>query len=459
MKIKKKIRYLFALSGILTLLLSFSLLNASEAKKSKFEKLELFNKILFLIENQYYRKIDIKLLIEGAVRGMMSALDPHSAFLNKKIFKKIKEDTSGEFGGLGIEVTQKDGVLIVTTPIEDTPAFRAGIKSGDKIMEINGESTIGLSLEEAIHKMRGKRGGKIRLGISREDSEILKYFTLKRETIRISAVKSQMIDKKYIYIRLTQFQKKSTKQIVEVIKKYRKKNSSPKGLVLDLRSNPGGLLEEAVNLVSVFVKEGTVVSTEGRDPKHKEIHYVKKIGHKELKIPIIILVNGASASASEIVAGALQDFRRALIMGSQTFGKGSVQSVVKLDSQRGIKLTVAQYMTPRGRKIQAIGIKPDILIDDYEGVWVKENRKESEFIREVDLRNHLTAVVETKEEKKARLKREKRARQKRVKKMEFIRKEKKNLEMIPKRFDPTSDYQVIQAVNYLKSFNLMKKLK
>jgi carboxyl-terminal processing protease len=429
--------------------------------KSRFEKLELFNKVLYLIENQYYRTVDTGKLIEGAINGMMETLDPHSAYLSRDVFVKMQEDTKGEFGGLGIEVTQKDGVLIVITPIDDTPAYKAGVKAGDKIVEIDHESTIGLSLEKAVEKMRGKTGSKISLGIVREGIEGIKQYVVKREIIKIRAVKSFPVQDEFIYVRLTQFQKNAAKQVADGIKTLRKSIKNPRGIVLDLRSNPGGLLDEAVDLSSIFLKDGIVVSTEGRDPKNKEIRYVKKTGHKELELPLVVLINGASASASEIVAGALKDHNRAILMGSQSFGKGSVQTVAKIDDTQGIKLTIAQYMTPQGRKIQAIGIKPDVEVAEAEGDWLKENEKSGKYIREVDLRNHLTATIETAEEKKVREEREYKERMERVahyKKMKESQKKKETKEDIYKKYDPNEDYQVLQAVNYLRSFKVFKKM-
>jgi len=429
--------------------------------KSRFEKLELFNKVLYLIENQYYRTVDTGKLIEGAINGMMETLDPHSAYLSRDVFTKMQEDTKGEFGGLGIEVTQKDGVLIVITPIDDTPAYKAGIKAGDKIVEIDHESTVGLSLEKAVEKMRGKTGSKISLGVVRDGVEGIKQYSVKREIIKIRAVKYFQVHNEFIYVRLTQFQKNGSKQVANAIKKLRKKIKNPRGIILDLRSNPGGLLDEAVDLSSIFLKDGIVVSTEGRDPKNKEIRYVKKTGHKELELPMVVLINGASASASEIVAGALKDHNRAILMGSQSFGKGSVQTVAKIDDTQGIKLTIAQYMTPKGNKIQAIGIVPDIAIAEAEGDWLKENEKTGRYVREVDLRNHLTATIETAEEKKLRLEREKKERMERVaryKKMKESQKKKSKKDDIYKKYDPNEDYQVLQAVNYLKSFKVFKKM-
>jgi len=245
-------------------------------KKSRFEKLELFNKVLYLIESQYYRSVDTEKLIEGAIKGMMNTLDPHSAFLDDKVYSKMQEDTQGEFGGLGIEVSQKDGVLVVITPIDDTPAYYAGIKAGDKIVEINHESTLGLPLEEAVDKMRGKSGSKIAIGIVREGVEGIKRYELKRKKIKISAVKSEILENNYAYVRLTQFQKNAGRGIAKALKKMEKKTKNGiKGIVLDLRSNPGGLLDEAVNVSSVFLQDGIVVSTEARVTKQKDIRYVK----------------------------------------------------------------------------------------------------------------------------------------------------------------------------------------
>ena len=430
MKFSKKVGSLIAVTATVSLLglasQSLPALAKDSNGKSRFEKLELFNKVLYLIESQYYRPVDTEKLIEGAIKGMMNTLDPHSTFLDEKVFSKMQEDTQGEFGGLGIEVSQKDGVLVVITPIDDTPAFKAGIKAGDKIVEINHESTLGLTLEEAVDKMRGKPGSKITVGVSREGVEGIKRFDLKRKAIKISAVKHEILEDNYAYVRLTQFQKDAGSGIAKALKQMEKKTKNGiKGIVLDLRSNPGGLLDEAVNVSSVFLRDGIVVSTESRDPKQKDIRYVKKTGFKELKKPLAVLINGASASASEIVAGALQDHKRAIVMGSQSFGKGSVQSIAKIDDKQGVKLTIAQYMTPKDRKIQAVGIKPDIFISEYEGAWISEHEKESRYVREADLRNHLTATIETKEEKARRLKKEKEQRQKRIAKIKAMREKEK----------------------------------
>lgn len=448
-------KYLLLLSFVMGCF-SFS---AHSVTKSRYEELELFNKVLYLIESQYYRKVDTKKLVEGALKGMMETLDPHSVFLNKEYFKKMQSDTDGEFGGLGIEVTQKDGVIYVVTPIDDTPAFRAGIQPRDRILEINHEQVLGLTLDDAIDKMKGKNGSKIHLGISREGEKGLKHFNLKRELIKIKPVKSALIHENYAFVRLTQFQRRSASSIREALEnldKKAKKDGGLKGIILDLRSNPGGLLDEAVKVSSIFLKEGVVVSTESRDPNNKDIHYVIKAGKKYLDVPLIALINGASASASEIVAGALQDHKRAIIMGSQSFGKGSVQTVAQIDKFNGVKLTIAQYMTPKNRKIQALGISPDVELAQIPSSVLEESADRANYIREKDLKNHLTATIETPEEKKRRLLEEREERIARAKKIK-ARSHKKEKDDIFVKYDAKTDYQVLQAVNYIKALASFRK--
>lgn len=429
--------------------------------KSRFEQLELFNKVLHLVETQYYRPVSTEKLVEGALKGMMETLDPHSAFLNKEYFEKMQNDTKGEFGGLGLEVSQKEGIIYVITPIEDTPAYRAGLKPRDRIVEINHEPIVGMTLDQVIEKMRGKIGEKITLGILREGTEGVKQFTLTREVIKIKPVKYDLVQDNYAFIRLTQFQKHSTSSIVEALTKLKKQaKNGIKGIILDLRSNPGGLLDQAVDISSLFLSEGVVVSTEARDPQNKEIRYVKKSGFKDLTTPLVVLINGSSASASEIVAGALQDHKRAVIMGSQSFGKGSVQTVAQLDKYRGVKLTIAQYMTPNDRKIQAVGITPDVPLFEIDQDSFDKSLREDRYIREKDLRNHLTATIETPEEMKARLELEKEERAKKIKELEEKKKNKdKDKDDIFKTFNPKEDYQVLSAIKYLMSAESFEKTK
>jgi carboxyl-terminal processing protease len=317
---------------------------------------------------------------------------------------------------------------------------------------------------------------KIILGIVREGVDGIKNFELTREIVYLKPVKYELLKDGFAYVRLTQFQKKSAEYIVDALKKMREssKKTGLKGVILDLRSNPGGLLDEAVDVSSIFLKEGIVVSTEGRDPKNKEIRYVKKTGYKELDVPLVVLINGSSASASEIVAGALQDSKRAIIMGTQSFGKGSVQSVAKIDDASGVKLTIAQYMTPANRKIQAVGIIPDVTIGEAEGEWYDNNKKESSFIREKDLKNHLTATIETAEEKKSREESELKERIERTERFRALREKKKIAGKNPvkekpavaeededgaTKIAPSEDWQVTQAINYLKNIGLIKGLK
>jgi carboxyl-terminal processing protease len=452
-----------------TLLLTTPVLAQKTAPKitenrSRFEQLELFNKVLHLIETQYYRPVSTEKLVEGALKGMMETLDPHSAFLNKDYFEKMQNDTAGEFGGLGLEVTQKDGVIYIVTPIDDTPAFRAGIKPKDRIVEINHEPIVGMTLDQVIEKMRGKVGEKILLGILREGEEGVKQFSLQRELIKVKPVKFELIQDKFAYVRLTQFQKRSAESIEEALKKMKgQAKNGLSGIILDLRSNPGGLLDQAVDVSSLFLKEGIVVTTEARDPQNKDIRYVKKSGFKDLETPMVVLINGASASASEIVAGALQDYGRAIIMGSPSFGKGSVQTVAQIDKHSGVKLTIAQYMTPKNRKIQAIGISPDVAIEEMNQSDFEKGLKEDRYIREKDLKGHLTATIETPEEKIQREANERKERAERVKQLEARRNEakakSKKEDDIFKTYQASEDYQVIQAVRYLQGFRIFESSK
>jgi carboxyl-terminal processing protease len=432
--------------------------------RSRFEQLELFNKVLHLIETQYYRPVSTEKLIEGALKGMLETLDPHSAFMNREFFEKMQNDTLGEFGGLGLEVTQRDGVIYIVTPIDDTPAFRAGIRPRDRLVEINHEPIVGMTLEQVIEKMRGKVGEKINLGLLRDGEEGVKYFSLKRELIKVKPVKFELMSDSFAYVRLTQFQKRSAESIEEALKKMRgkAKGGELSGIILDLRSNPGGLLDQAVDVSSLFLKEGIVVTTESRDPQNKDIRYVKKSGYKDLKTPMVVLINGASASASEIVAGALQDYRRAVIMGSLSFGKGSVQTVAQIDKQTGVKLTIAQYMTPKNRKIQAVGITPDVMIDDVNHSDYERGLKEDRYIREKDLRGHLTATIETQDERLQREAEERIERAKRIKEMEARKTAMKNKtqedqhEDLFKNYEPSKDYQVLQALKHLQGLRVFE---
>lgn len=431
-------------------------------QKQRFEQLEIFNKVLHLVENQYYRTVDRDKLIEGALKGMMETLDPHSAFLNKDYFQRMQNDTSGEFSGLGVEVALKDGVIVVLTPIEDSPAQKAGIRPKDRIVEINHENIVGMTLDQAIERMRGKVGAMMHLGVSRDGHEGLKHFNIKREVIKVNPVKTQMLQQDIAYVRLSQFQKRASQTVEEALTKLSataKSKGGLAGIILDLRANPGGLLDQAVDLSSLFLREGIVVSTEARDPQNKDIRYVKKQGWKDLKTPVVVLINGSSASASEIVAGALQDHGRAIIMGSQSFGKGSVQSVAPLDGETGIKLTIAQYLTPKGRRIQGIGITPDINVDDVDPALFARAKRTDRWMREKDLRNHLGAGRETEEEKKQRESQEKTdriARQDAIQKRQAALKETVTDEESSAPVKPEDDFQIGQASALLKAMKVIE---
>jgi carboxyl-terminal processing protease len=335
----------------------------SAVAKDTYENIEVFTNVLALVQKNYVDPVSTKQLIEGAITGMLAALDPHSAYLPPDLYKELQVDTRGSFGGLGIEITTKNNVLTVVSPIEDTPAYRAGIKPGDQIIKIQDEFTKDMPLVEAVNKMRGPKGTKIHLSLRREGVPNLMEYTLTREVIKIQSVKSRMLEKNYGYIRITQFQERTDDDLEHALSNLEHENGGPvTGLILDLRNNPGGLLTQAVKVADEFVDSGLVVYTDGRLESQKQKYFAHKAG-SHTDFPMIVLVNGGSASASEIVAGCLQDHKRALVLGTQTFGKGSVQTILPLDESAAIRLTTARYYTPNGRSIQATGITPDVIVD------------------------------------------------------------------------------------------------
>lgn len=353
---------------------------------SDYESIELFTDVLSIIKKNYVEEVDTKKLIYGAINGMLSSLDPHSQFMPPDMFKELKIDTKGSFGGLGIEISVKDGFLTVISPIEDTPAFKAGIKAGDQIIKIEDKFTKDMNIMDAVKLMRGTKGTKVTLMIMREGFDKPKEFTLVRDVIQVKSVKSKLLDKGFGYVRIAQFQEKTDEDLTKALKSLKEENHGPlQGLVLDLRNDPGGLLDQAVKVADHFIDDGLIVYTEGRDPESKMKFSARK-GNKEPHYPIVVLINGGSASASEIVSGALQDHGRALIMGTQSFGKGSVQTIIPLADDAGLRLTTARYYTPNGRSIQAKGITPDIEVEQVE---VKATEKKNLLhIREKDLEHH-----------------------------------------------------------------------
>jgi len=362
---------------------------ALEASKNKaplpLEELRTFAEVLDRIKAAYVEPVDDKTLLENAIKGMLSNLDPHSAYLEPEAFAELQESTSGEFGGLGIEVGMEDGFVKVVSPIDDTPASKAGIQPGDLIVKIDGQPTKSLSMMEAVDKMRGKAGSKIELTLVRDGGRPFDL-TLTRAVIKVRSVKSQMLEDGYGYLRISQFQVNTGEEVGKALTKLRQENGNKKlrGLVMDLRNNPGGVLQAAVEVADHFLKSGLIVYTEGR-LANSELRFNADPADASEGVPLVVLINGGSASASEIVAGALQDHKRAVLMGTDSFGKGSVQTVLPLNNDRALKLTTALYFTPNGRSIQAQGIIPDI-----EVARARVTREQdAEGIKEADLQGHL----------------------------------------------------------------------
>lgn len=364
-----------------------------------YESIELFTDVLSIVKKSYVEEVDTKKLIYGAINGMLSSLDPHSSFMPPETYKEMKIDTKGSFGGLGIEITIKDGILTVISPIEDTPAFKAGIKAGDQILKIDDKFTKDLTITEAVKRMRGPKGSKVTISIFREGLDKPKDYTLERDIIQVKSVKFKTLDDGYGYVRIAQFQEKTDDDLEKALKTLHDENGGNlRGLVLDLRNDPGGLLDQAVRVAEHFIDEGKlIVYTEGRE-KDSKMKFVSRKGGKEPHYPMVVLINSGSASASEIVAGALQDHKRAVVMGTQSFGKGSVQTIIPLSDNSGLRLTTARYFTPSGRSIQAKGITPDIVAERVE--LAATEKKEGMHIREKDLENHFEVEGKEKADEK-----------------------------------------------------------
>lgn len=360
----KRLNRVFLGLGAATLLMaSAPAFAAADDEPDTYELLDLFGEVFELVRDEYVEGVTDKQLIEAAIQGMLSDLDPHSVYLNDEHFKSMRQQTRGEFGGLGIEVTMDEtGYVRVVAPIDDTPAYRAGIEAGDMIIEIDSESVQGLTLDKAVEKMRGKVGSEIQLTISRGDAEPFDV-TIVRDQIKIRSVRSRM-ETDIAYIRISSFSGQTQDGLDKEIAKLRGESQSDlRGLVLDLRNNPGGLLDQAISVSDTFLEKGEIVSTRGRDTDNAQ-RFQATPGDEFSELPIVVLINGGSASASEIVAGALQDHGRAIVMGTPSFGKGSVQTIMPLSrGSAAIKLTTQRYYTPSGRSIQQLGINPDILVE------------------------------------------------------------------------------------------------
>ena len=393
MTIFKKISYVITFFFITS---SFSLANSEkkqEVNTLPLNEIRIFTEIFSKIKSDYVENIEDSTLLKNAIRGMLQGLDPHSAYLDKDAYKELQEGTSGEFGGLGIEVGYEDGFVKVISPIDDTPAKRAGIKAGDLIIRLDGKSVKGISLMEAVKMMRGKPGSEIELTILRGGEEKPFNVTIVRDIITVKNIKAETIESAFGYIRISNFQIHTVDDLSKALTKLESENNNMlKGLVLDLRNNPGGLLNAAVGVSDLFLDEGLIVYTEGR-VKGSKLKFNAKPSEMFKDIPIIVLVNGGSASASEIVAGALQDHRRAIIMGERTFGKGSVQTILPMNDETALKLTTARYYTPSGRSIQASGIEPDMIVKNIKFDVKQNNNMGNGLIKESDLSGHLDSEV------------------------------------------------------------------
>ena len=366
---------------------------AQALSNDTYQELETFASVLAIVQKNYVEPVTTKKLIDGAISGMLASLDPHSAYLTPDLYRDLEVETRGSFGGLGIEITIKNGALTVVAPIEDTPAYRAGLKAGDQIIKIDDDFTKDMSLTDAVKRMRGPKGSKIKLTLHRNGVPELFTVTLARDVIKIQSVKSKMLPDGYGYIRVTTFQENTDDGVEKAIDEFEAKDHGKvKGMVFDLRDNPGGLLNQAVKVSDDFLDGGLIVYTQGREENQQQ----KYFSHKKkdfVDYPMVVLVNGGSASASEIVAGALQDQKRAVILGTQTFGKGSVQTILPLDDHSALRLTTARYYTPTGRSIQAVGITPDVDVEPPKETLASITQEGGEFdenpeIHESDLPHH-----------------------------------------------------------------------
>lgn len=392
----KKISLLTAAALALVFFLAGGGAMRAVSAEADYESLHRFSQILDLVEQHYVNEVSHKELLEDALKGMLQNLDPHSTLMTEKEFQEMQETTSGEFFGVGVEITMENGQVMVVSPIEDTPGYKAGLQAGDTILAVDGQFTMEMSLTEVVSKMRGKRGSTVELQVLHKNEAKPVTMKIKRDAIPLLSVKSRELEPGYHWIRLTRFSGRTAEELSEALDKA-KAGSGLKGIVLDLRNNPGGLLDQSVEVSDLFLSEGDIVSMRGRDAASKRV-YKAKPSPQDVTCPVVALVNAGTASASEIVAGALHDQKRALIVGERTFGKGSVQNLIPLSDGAGLKLTVARYYTPSGKSIQAEGIVPD-----FEIAWEapREEKMPDISLREKDLRGHLEQKDAKKPEEKA----------------------------------------------------------
>jgi carboxyl-terminal processing protease len=424
-------RYILLATALSCVIISIAAFQgqATANEQKDYQTLELFTDVLSIIRKSYVEETDVTELTYGAIKGMLETLDPHSSFLTPEMYQDMKDDTHGEFGGLGIEITKKDGVLVVVSPIEDTPAFEAGIKAGDQIVRIADKSTKNMEIMEAVRLLRGPKGEPVTIHIWREGFTSPKPFTVVRDIIQIQSIKSRLIQPDFGYVRLSQFQARTGSDLKDRLAGLKRDNGRElKGLVLDLRNNPGGLLDQAVAVSDLFLSEGLIVYTEGRE-EGSELQFRAQREGTEPDYLIAVLINGGSASAAEIVAGALQDQGRAVLLGEQSFGKGSVQTVIPMGDQSGLRLTTARYFTPAGVSIQARGIAPDIVVPPLKGDELETAR----HMREKDLENHFQPTGQTESDSREIPKQD------------------------PLDDDIKNDYQLMRALDLLKGMNILHR--
>ena len=400
---------------------------SQEESIATYKQLEIFSNVLSILQENYVEEIDTKEVLKGAIRGLLFSLDPHSSYMPPDSFKNLQEETRGSFSGIGIEVTIKNDLLTVVSPIADTPADLAGLKANDTIIEINGVNTKDLGPYEAIKKLRGPAGSEVTLSIHREGWDNLKVITLKRETIPIQSVKAEFISPGFVYTRITNFQSHTTNDFKAKLRKLKSKQQI-NGLILDLRNNPGGLLHQSISIADIFLREGTIVYTKGRREDQNNVYAAHDNGEKRM-YPLVVLVNEGSASASEIVAGAIQAHKRGIIVGTRTFGKGSVQTIIPLPDGAGLRMTTAKYYTPDDRSIQALGITPDVEIPFIVCLPPEEPASKRKQLKEADLANHLPGLSSKEDEDRE-----------------------KDAERLEDRLE--TDNQLRSAYNILKSLNL-----
>lgn len=423
---KNKLLFISLFAGLVLASVNVQAAKKAEEDVNTYELLNLFGEVMERAKVSYVEEISDKKLIESAINGMLTSLDPHSSYLDAESFNYMSEQTKGKFGGLGIEVTMENGLVKVVSPIDDTPAAKAGIKAGDYITNIDDETVVGLSLNEAVSKLRGKIGTKVKLSIRRVNSKPIEL-TLKRQEIKIQSVKNEIKDGAISYIRISSFSEDVDKSVTEAVEKAKKQLKNKfLGIVLDVRNNPGGLLDQAVNVSDLFLEKGEIVSTRSRN-ESDTVKFMANEGDIAKGLPIVVIINEGSASASEIVAGALQDHHRAIILGEKSFGKGSVQTVIPLRDYGAMRITTARYYTPSGRSIQAKGIEPDI---EVKPAKVEELESYALNISEAELKNALKNDndVETNEEKKA-----------------------------SKSKEDLADYQLVRALDLVKALALYSK--